>query len=668
MYPSRLGIALGVSLSALACFQATSRAAELARPSDVQYAWHEQERIQFVCLDPCTWQGREYDNHTTALADMRLERLDVEQWCAAAASWGARELLLVCKHTGGFCWWPTTTTDYSVKGIPWQGGKGNLVQDLAAACRRHGLALGVYLYPDDPRYAGGIGRSGKTDDPAKQEEWNRLYRTQWEEVLTLGGKDLLREIWFDGGCQIPLGDLFERLAPNAVLFGVDHPSRMIRWVGNEAGIASEANWNAIGGPDGTVWAPMECDTPLYDHNWFWAAANESKRKSLDHLLSLYVQSVGRGSVLLLNSTPNTDGLIPEGDMERYREFGQAIERTFGQALGAVTEVTGSVAEIDLRTPQRLNCSDLWEDYRLGHRIRAYVVEGRVNGAWTQLATGTAVGRRKIDMFAPVLADQVRVRVTQSAGEAVVRRFQVHHVDEALASAHLPPVSRGCPATASSVHSAPYEARFLVDGDSNTRWGTADGAREPWVEIDLGRPRKIARATASELADRVRQFRIEVRLSPAEPWRSVLAGERIGARWAADFERVTARFVRLQILAYEGPGATLWEFEVHDRAAAWEAVGTWAGAAVDVDLSTTVNEPGQYELQFADGAGNPVVVESAELLLDGQPTAAADLDGVGSATLRLRRTQAIEPASRTAVRAHLRVGADARGAACLRPLW
>ena len=41
---------------------------KLARPTPQQYAWHEQERIQFVCLDPCTWEGREYDNHSTPLA------------------------------------------------------------------------------------------------------------------------------------------------------------------------------------------------------------------------------------------------------------------------------------------------------------------------------------------------------------------------------------------------------------------------------------------------------------------------------------------------------------------------------------------------------------------------------------------------------------------------
>ena len=47
-----------------------------------------------MCLDPCTWQGREYDNHTTDLKDMKLPKLDVDQWCEAAKSWGAKEILL----------------------------------------------------------------------------------------------------------------------------------------------------------------------------------------------------------------------------------------------------------------------------------------------------------------------------------------------------------------------------------------------------------------------------------------------------------------------------------------------------------------------------------------------------------------------------------------------
>ena len=30
----------------------------LVTPSPIQFQWHEQERIMFLCLDPCTWQGR----------------------------------------------------------------------------------------------------------------------------------------------------------------------------------------------------------------------------------------------------------------------------------------------------------------------------------------------------------------------------------------------------------------------------------------------------------------------------------------------------------------------------------------------------------------------------------------------------------------------------------
>ena len=57
----------------------------------------------FVCLDPCTWQGREYDNHSTKLSDMKLPKLDTDQWCEAAQAWGAKMILFVAKHTGGFC-------------------------------------------------------------------------------------------------------------------------------------------------------------------------------------------------------------------------------------------------------------------------------------------------------------------------------------------------------------------------------------------------------------------------------------------------------------------------------------------------------------------------------------------------------------------------------------
>jgi alpha-L-fucosidase len=482
-----------LALAALAA-PAAPRVADadgLARPSPAQYAWHEQERIMFIHFGVATWENAEYDRDgTTDLSKMNPAGFDADEVCRAAKSWGARQILLVAKHVGGFCWWPTETTDYCVRSIPWKGGKGNLVKDVADACRRHGLSMGVYLYPDDTRFAKGIGRGGRTDDPARQEEWSRLFRRQWEEVLGLCGPDLLREVWLDGGCVIDLGDILRRMAPNAVVF--QGRNATIRWVGNEEGIARDPNWNALRGavlqtgvatqehsnPDGDAWAPTECDTTLYTNKWFWNPANEAGRKSLDQLMSLYVQSAGRGSVLLLNSTPDSSGRIPAGDIARYREFGGAIERNFGRPLAVATNAGSATVELDLGGARRVSASDLWEDYRLGHRIRAYTVEGRAGDAWTALAQGTAVGRRKIDLFAPVTVDRVRVRVTDASGAPVIRRFQVHAVEDSL----LDPARRvRAPArwekagewsgdaeiradlTAVVTRAGQYEVRFVVSG-------------------------------------------------------------------------------------------------------------------------------------------------------------------------------------------------------------
>jgi alpha-L-fucosidase len=656
-------------------------AAKLARPAPAQYAWHEQERLMFVHFGVATWEGSEYDaDGKTDLSKIDPAAFSGDALCAVAKAWGARQVLLVAKHVGGFCWWPTATTDYCTRRIPWRNGQGNLVKEVADACRRQGLALGIYLYPDDTRYTKDIGRSGKTDDPAKQEEWNRLYRQQWEEVLTLCGPDLVREVWLDGGCAIELGDILQRRAPNAVVFQGRNAS--IRWVGNEAGVANDPNWNTLSTadlksgvataaqstPQGDAWAPAECDVTLYNHNWFWNPANERKRRTADQLLNIYLQSAGRGSVLLLNSTPNTDGLIPEGDQARYREFGQAIQREFGHPAGRIARLAGREVIIPLDTVQPINCVDLWEDYQYGHRIRRYEADARVKGQWTRVAEGTAVGRRKLDLFPEALADAIRVRVLEQVGTPLFRQVLVHKVSPALVAAlgQTPALTRGAVATASSAHSAPYEAPYLVDGNPGTRWSASDQDRLSWVEIDLRRPRRVAALQASELADRVREFRIEVRNGPMESWRTVFTGGKIGSDFKTDLPPVTARHVRFHVTKLEGPAATLWELSLTDRPGAWEAVSVTdlpAGAPrqLDIDLCAQVVEPGQYELRVE---GAPVT--AAVPLFEGKPGAAQFLEKIDATTYRLNRTQALGEGASTAIRLTARATQDSKLKVLIRP--
>ena len=656
-------------------------AAKLARPAPAQYAWHEQERLMFVHFGVATWEGSEYDaDGKTDLSKIDPAAFSGDALCAVAKAWGARQVLLVAKHVGGFCWWPTETTEYCTRSIPWRNGKGNLVKEVADACRQQGLAIGIYLYPDDTRYTKDIGRSGRTDDPAKQEEWSRLYRQQWEEVLGLCGPDLVREVWLDGGCAIELGDILQRRAPNAVVFQGRNAS--IRWVGNEAGVANDPNWNTLSTadlksgvataaqsiPQGDAWAPVECDVTLYNHNWFWNPANERKRRTPDQLLNIYLQSVGRGSVLLLNSTPNTDGLIPEGDQARYREFGEAIERDLGHPAGRIAKVAGSEVVIALGNAQPINGVDLWEDYQYGHRIRRYETEVRVNGQWKRVAEGTAVGRRKIDLFPEVMTDQIRVRVTEQAGTPLFRQILAHKVSPALVAAlgQTPLVTRGATATASSSHSSPYEAQYLIDGNPGTRWSARDQDPLAWVELDLRRPRRFAAMQASELADRVRKFRIEVRNSPNESWRTAFTGGTIGSSFKTDLSPVTARYVRFRVTNLEGPAATLWELSLTDRPDAWEEAGVTnlpAGTnrQLDIDLSAQVVAPGQYEVRV-EGAE----LTAAQPLFEGKPGEAQFLEEIAATTYRLNRTQALGEGAATGIRLTARATQDSRLKILVRP--
>jgi alpha-L-fucosidase len=210
-----------------------------ARPTAEQAVWQDMEVEMFLCLDPCTWQGREYDNHSTPVSALNPVKLDTDQWAEAARSMGAGQIVFVAKHTGGFCWWQTETSSYGVKETPWRGGKGDVVRDLAASCRKANLKLGIYVSPQDAMFGARV--SGRCKTAEEQAKYNGVFRAQWEELLSRYGE--VSEVWFDGGSVIEAGDILRKHAPRAMVFqGKD---ATIRWVGNELGVAPDPCWNAV---------------------------------------------------------------------------------------------------------------------------------------------------------------------------------------------------------------------------------------------------------------------------------------------------------------------------------------------------------------------------------------------------------------------------------------
>lgn len=414
--------------------------AGLALPTPEQVAWHDCEIGMFIHFGPATWQDSEYDTLATPLEQINPARLDTDQWVAAAEAMGARYIVFVAKHTGGFCWWQTDTTDYGVRNTPWRGGKGDVMADLSRSCRARGIKLGVYLSPQDSKMGAGTG--GRCGSPEAQARYDNLFRRQLTELLSRYGD--MFEVWFDGSTITDVGDILKRHCPRAMVF--QGPYATIRWVGNEEGVAPYPCWNALpmaraksgvstgadGSPDGDAWLPNECDARIRA-TWFWNSTGAATLKSVEQLMAMYEKSVGRGGVLLLNMTPDTTGRFPESDMLRAAAFGAEIRRRFGKSV-AETAGQGSTVELDLGGVKRIDHVVTMEDIAGGERVREYRVEGLAGEAWNELCRGTSIGHKKIDRISPVEVSRLRLQVVRSAGEPLIRKLAAYWAGAAPAAA------------------------------------------------------------------------------------------------------------------------------------------------------------------------------------------------------------------------------------------
>jgi hypothetical protein len=375
-------------------------------------------------------------------------------------------------------------------------------------------------------------------------------------------------------------------------------------------------------------------------------------------MDIYLKSVGRGGVLLLNSSPNTDGRIPAGDVERYREFGAEIQRRFGTPL-AKTSGVGTTIELDLGGLRNVNQSWIMEDTRGGHRIRAYILEGRgAEGKWLTLADGMSVGHKRIDVFETAVVDRLRLRITKNVGVPIIRELAAFHADGV--SVEQRSLTRGRPTTASSTHSAPYAPDKATDGNDSTRWGATDNDVAAWLEVDLGEPATFGEVAVHELAHRIQEFAIEYRDDATGPWKTAFTGGSIGDDYRHSFPRVNGRFVRLRVVKGGNLGPTIWEFNLYPGKEEAAPCGQWnAGATrVTFDLTRHIRMPATYEVTlFPEGEAR---INSARVLFNGVEMPAEDCV-IKDGKVIVRQTQQVTTQTKTELELGLAPGAPAGNA-------
>ncbi|TWH73748.1 F5/8 type C domain-containing protein [Modestobacter roseus] len=167
------------------------------------------------------------------------------------------------------------------------------------------------------------------------------------------------------------------------------------------------------------------------------------------------------------------------------------------------------------------------------------------GRFTAPAAGSATVTAAVGSATGTATVDVRTQATSPAPPPALRN-----------------VALGRPVTASSVEWEGTPLADAVDGRTTTRWSSAWGSDDEWVQVDLGRVTPISRVTTDWEAAYATQFRIQVRDSEDDPWRQ-LGPDRAGSVGETAYDvSATARHVRVQGLQRAtGYGYSLWELGV-----------------------------------------------------------------------------------------------------------
>lgn len=115
-----------------------------------------------------------------------------------------------------------------------------------------------------------------------------------------------------------------------------------------------------------------------------------------------------------------------------------------------------------------------------------------------------------------------------------------------------------PLTASSTAEG-HDPSLAGDSDLETFWQSAEP--RGWLQLTLPSMQEVQRITLSEAkGEQIQLFAVEYRLTDDGQWRTLFAGEKIGALLVEEVPPTLAQAIRIHILASDAPPAIA-EFSV-----------------------------------------------------------------------------------------------------------
>ena len=317
------------------------------------------------------------EEYVTLLDRFDWNEIDPEEWVLLAKNSGMKYVTLTAKHHDGFGLWDSKVSDYDLGN--YTKPKRDIVKELADACKKHGLKLGLYYshWVDwEHKYGWDHTREvyGITDEEYDQ-YWQEKVIPQMRELLTNYGD--IGMIWFDMWIHhsrtvvtkeqlLQLKGLIRELQPNCL-------------VNSRLGLSIEEDpdidYKTLG--DNQLGSKKE-DFPWQSpatvaHSWGFHSM-ESKWKSTTTLLKSLIGNTSLNGNFMLNIGPRANGDIPYEISQRMLEMGKWLDVNSESIYGAEA--------FDLRKDQhdwgKITCKKTADGFKLYLHVFTWPLNKKLN--------------------------------------------------------------------------------------------------------------------------------------------------------------------------------------------------------------------------------------------------------------------------------------------------
>ena len=339
--------------------------------ADIKYYW-------FIHWGPSSLGGGEIsfsrinfgsDRYDQFYKKFKAEKFDAEEWVKLAKAGGLKTIVLIAKHTDGFCMWDSKTTDYDIMSTPF--GR-DITKELSEACKKHGLRFSLYYSNPDwyhPDWwcpvTGGPGYKLKPEEYGKDNYefsswWGRVqiptgqkpnkqryvkYMTkQVEELLTNYGDISL--MWWDGSNPGAFGQIWvneqEKIGRDLEKLARKWQPAMVQnnrlgWDRTKAGYTGGWFSDAFGDYNSTevglatvnVNKPWELTWTL-GTQWSWKP-NDVYKSKRNQIREYLLKAVGQNGNYLMDVSPDSSGAFEPRVVKRITEIGNWL-KLYGESI------------------------------------------------------------------------------------------------------------------------------------------------------------------------------------------------------------------------------------------------------------------------------------------------------------------------------------------------